>query len=131
MFIMQSLVVMPGCKLEVWDKGDGQEQVLFSRKKDLILGWMEQALTKITLMIALSFHIPCSRLQRRRKSLQMLATSGIIRTGAHQSALNKLLNIGENTLTTGTTGTSWCSQPQENHTGWRSSTTISMIWTRT
>ena len=88
---------MPGCKLEVWDKGDGQEQVLFSRKKDLILGWMEQALTKITLMIALSFHIPCSRLQRRRKSLQMLATSGIIRTGAHQTALNKrkLLNNGK------------------------------------
>ena len=29
---------MPGCKLEVWDKGDGQEQVLFSRKKRLNSG---------------------------------------------------------------------------------------------
>ena len=47
-FLLQSLLVMPGCKLEVWDKGDGQEQVLFSRKKDLILVWMERALTRIT-----------------------------------------------------------------------------------
>ena len=59
---------MPGCKLEVWDKGDGQEQVLFSRKKDLILGWMEQALTKITLMIALSFHILFKAAKEEKKS---------------------------------------------------------------
>ena len=41
-----------------------------------------------------------SRLQRRKKSPQMLAISGIIRTGAHQTALNKrkLLNNGKNTF---------------------------------
>ena len=61
MFIMQSLVVMPGCKLEVWDKGDGQEQV-------------DPNFFYPTLFSS-------SRLQRRRKSLQMLEISGTTKTG--------------------------------------------------
>jgi len=30
---VESLLVMPGCKLEVWDKGDGQEQAAKEEKK--------------------------------------------------------------------------------------------------
>merc|ERR1712037_811111 len=35
---VESLLVMPGCKLEVWDKGDGQEQAAKEEKKSANAG---------------------------------------------------------------------------------------------